>query len=61
MFKDKLKEIRKDRNLTQAELAELVGVSQTSVYLWERGASNPGYGTLVLLSTKLEIDIKELL
>lgn len=61
MFKDKLKEIRKERNITQAELAEELEVSPSSVYLWERGAVNPGYGTLVHISEKLDIDIKELL
>ncbi len=61
MFKDRLKEIRKQRNLTQAQLAEIVGVSATSVYLWERGTVKPGYGTLVLISEKLEVDIKQLL
>lgn len=61
MFKERLKQIRKERNLTQAQLAEIVGVSATSVYLWERGTVKPGYGTLVLISEKLDIDIKDLL
>lgn len=61
MFKETLKEIRKEKNLTQTQLAEEIGVSPSSVYLWERGAVNPGYGTLVLISEKLQVDIKELL
>lgn len=61
MFKDKVRKLRTERNMTQAEFAEVLGVSPNSVYLWERGAVNPQYGTLVLISTKLGVDIKELL
>ncbi|HEV7721277.1 MAG TPA: helix-turn-helix transcriptional regulator [Iamia sp.] len=33
---DQLRQIRLDRGLTQAQLGDRVGVSKTTVYLWER-------------------------
>ena len=35
-----LKSLRKDRQLTQAQLAELLGVSNRTVSRWETGASH---------------------
>ncbi len=36
-----IKQLRKKNNLTQAALAEMVGVSRAAVYDWERGAYSP--------------------
>lgn len=33
--------LRKEKNLTQVQLAKLVGVSITSVRLWEKGVTTP--------------------
>ena len=35
-----LKEARKKARLTQAELAEKVGITQQMVYAWEKGISD---------------------
>lgn len=40
-LKDKLKELRTARNLTQEEVAEYLGVSAQTVSKWERGLSAP--------------------
>ena len=38
-FSDNLKAIRKEKNLSQEELAELLGVSRQAVSKWESGGS----------------------
>ena len=38
-FSDNLKTIRKEKNLSQEELAELLGVSRQAVLKWESGVS----------------------
>lgn len=42
MLGKKLLELRKERGLTQAELARLLGVAQQSVAQWEKGKNLPG-------------------
>lgn len=37
----KIKKLRKDQQLTQAELAKLLGVAPTTVSAWERDANKP--------------------
>lgn len=34
--------IREQRNLTQKEMGELMGVSKDTIYLWEKNRRNPG-------------------
>jgi len=41
MLKDKLKKLRTERNLTQEEAAEILGVSSQTVSKWERGLRAP--------------------
>ena len=55
-----IKRIRKERGMTQQEFADFIGVSQQSVYLWERGVVDPAIGSILLIATKLEIDPSEL-
>lgn len=42
-FKDRLKELRKSRDLSQAELAEKIGVSVGLIGMYENGQRNPPY------------------
>ena len=44
-----LRELRKSKNLTQTELAKLVGVDQRTVSGWETGISEPSYAVLAVL------------
>jgi putative transcriptional regulator len=44
---------RKQNKLTQTALGELVGVSKTTVYQWERGERRPSKTAKILL-TKIE-------
>ena len=50
MFAHRLKELRKEKNLTQVQLAELLGVSKGTVAMWEIGKREPNFETLDALS-----------
>ena len=52
---------RKDKNLTQEELAEKLGITNKSISRWENGKTMPDYTILKDLCNILEIDINELL
>lgn len=56
-----IKEIRKEKGLTQEQLAELLGVSQKSVSRWETGKTMPDYSLLPNICEVLEINVAELL
>ena len=53
--------LRKEKNLTQAELGELLGVNDKTVSRWETGKNAPDISMLNDLSEKLDISVKELL
>ena len=56
-----LKELRKERGLTQEELAEKFFVSSRSVSRWETGATLPDLSILVELADFYSIDIREII
>lgn len=56
-----LKELRKERGLTQEELAEKFFVSSRSVSRWETGVTLPDLSILVELADFYDIDIREII
>ena len=56
-----LRELRKEKELTQEQLAEKFGVSSRSVSRWENGNTMPELGILVELADYYEVDIKEII
>ncbi len=52
---------RKEANLTQAQLAERLGISSKSVSKWERGQCMPDYAVVNELCSALGITVSELL
>ena len=56
-----LKELRKDRDLTQEQLAEIVNVSGRTVSRWETGSNLPDLDVLIELADMYDVDIRELL
>jgi len=46
---DRIKEYRKERNLSQAQLAKAIGVSQKAVDYLERNVSEPKVSYIILL------------
>jgi len=51
---NKLKYARQALNLTQAELAPLLGVSLKTIKNWEQGISKPSKAALMLLELELK-------
>jgi len=60
-FSDKLKELRKSKNITQEELANHIYVSRTAVSKWESNKGYPSIDTLRLLAEYFEVSIDELI
>lgn len=56
-----LKELRKERNLTQEQLAEIFNVSSRSVSRWETGTNLPDLSILVELADYYDVDIREII
>ena len=56
-----LKELRKEKGLTQEQFAEQFNVSRRSVSRWETGNNMPDLDTLVEMADYYEIDLRELL
>jgi len=60
-FKDKLPKLRKNNNITQEQLADLMGVSRQAVSKWESGLSIPDMEKIIELCKILNCPIDELL
>ncbi len=55
-----IKEKRKEKKLSQSELAQMVGVNQTAVSQWERGATMPSLDKAALIANALGCTIDAL-
>ena len=53
--------LRKERNMTQLQLAEILHISDKTVSKWERGQGCPDISLLVDLSRVLGVDMEKLL
>ncbi len=60
-FEDKIVQIRKEKGLSQEELAEALGVSRQAVAKWESGASYPEVDKLIAICNLFQISIDSLL
>ena len=58
---DKIAQMRKENNLTQEQLADLLGVSRQSVSKWENGSADPSTANLIALARLYGVDPGELL
>jgi len=56
-----LKRLRKEKGLTQEQLAERFYVSPKTVSRWETGSNMPDVGTLIDLADFYDVDIRELI
>ena len=54
-------ELRKEKNMTQQQLAEKLGVSYKTISKWETGRGMPELSTIKPLSEELDVSINELL
>ena len=60
-FNEKLQELRKQKGLTQEELAQILYVSRTAISKWESGRGYPNIESLKAISKFFSISIDELL
>ena len=51
---ERLKELRKEKHMTQAQLANILGVAKGTVAMWEMGKRNPSLATLEQMSAVFE-------
>lgn len=56
-----LSELRKEKKITQEQLAEKLGVARRTVSRWETGSNLPDIDLLMELSDLYEVDLREIL
>ena len=49
-FKERLKELRTSKGLSQMQLAQAVGISQSAIAKWELGKTEPTATAIILLA-----------
>ena len=54
-------ELRKSRNLKQAELSEEIGYSDKTISRWENGTSVPDISTLIKLANFYDVSLEDLI
>ncbi len=57
----RIREIRKDKGISQKELAHSIGKDQQSIQRLETGNINPSYYYLIEIANGLEIELNKLL
>ena len=60
-FNEKLQELRKQKGMTQEELAQAIFVSRTAISKWESGRGYPNIDSLKQLSKYFSVSVDELL
>lgn len=61
MFSKNIKKYRKANNLTQAQLAQIIGVSRTTISAWENNQTEADFNTLRKLKEYFNISYEKLL
>ena len=59
-FGERIKSIRKKKNITQAELGRRMGISQQTIAQYEKAVEQPKYKTVVKLARALDVSLAEL-
>ena len=49
-FKERLKELRLQLNLSQMELSKATGISQSAIAKWELGKTEPSASAIIILA-----------
>lgn len=57
---DVLKQIMKENKLNQQQIADILGVNQTTVSQWLLGNKKPGYDSLRAICEKFDVTPNEL-
>lgn len=57
----RMKQLRKEHNLTQLQLSEMLGYKNNSVANIEKGSVNPSFDKIVKLAEIFNVEITELI
>lgn len=57
----KLQAIRKQRNMTLKQFADLLGLSEGLISYYENGIKNPSYKRLLEIKNKLNVEYEDLI
>ena len=60
-FGKRFKKYRLENNLTQVEVAKMIGIDQTNISSWENDKTRPEYENLIKLSKIYDVTLDELL
>ena len=60
-FKERLKELRIEKNISQSELGKLVHMSKMAISHWESGHSEPSIKQLIVLSKYFDVTVDYLI
>ncbi|MDE6059673.1 MAG: helix-turn-helix domain-containing protein [Clostridia bacterium] len=60
-FGIRLKELRNEKNLTQAEVAKIFGVSKTTICQWETSKQEPSLNDVLAIAKFFEVTTDYLL
>lgn len=60
-FSERIKELRKEKGITQIELADAMGLSKGTVAMWEVGKREANFDTLDKLSVYFQVSVDYLL
>ncbi|MDT3325419.1 MAG: helix-turn-helix domain-containing protein [Bacillota bacterium] len=55
VFAERLKELRKEKGLTQQKVADILNISQPNYRRWESGERRPSVETLVMLADYFDV------
>lgn len=50
MIQERIKELRQEKSLSQANVAKAIGVSQKAIDYWERGINEPKASYIIALA-----------
>ena len=56
-FSERLKELRKEANLSQDELAKAVGLTHTAIGLWEQNKRTPNLDAVIKLAEYFSVSL----
>lgn len=56
-FKQRLKELRLEKGVTQIQIAKIVNMSKMAISHWEKGNSEPSIEQLKILATYFDVSI----
>jgi transcriptional regulator with XRE-family HTH domain len=57
ILSDRLKKLRANREISQAKLAKILNMSQTTIAAWETGRSEPDSETLIKLALFFDVTV----